>query len=206
MWGCWTTCRWAPAGPPAAGCTETRACRPAHAPPCAPWLPLLLQLDCLGDPQLPPGLEGLDGLGLDFGAGSGGAGGDPATSDLLESLQLDASAFSHPASSAGGHGSPSGSGSDSPVVLPRMVPADPAAPQPATSAAAAAAFGLAPAADRTRASPATSESEAPGQAARERSNSPVGGAGAAHAAQAGQRMTAEEEKRLVGGWGRAGLG
>lgn len=160
---------------------------PTHQPPSLPLLFPLPQLDC--------GLAGLEGL-----EGLGDLGLDPATSDLLDSLQLDASPFAPPAFSTGGHrASPSGSGSDSPVALQLGVLADPLAPVPATSAAAAAAFGLAAApAGRGscgRGSPATSESENNGQAARGRSGSPAGGSAAP--LQGGHEASADEEKRLV---------
>ncbi|EFN52810.1 hypothetical protein CHLNCDRAFT_138475 [Chlorella variabilis] len=149
-----------------------------------------LQLDCgLSDVGLPPGLHDLECLDLDdLGAAGGGAA--PASSDLLESLQLDA--FSHPASSSDARHSPSDSGSDSPVVLP-LVGAAPAAP------ATGPRQGTPP--RGADASPATSESETNGGG---RSGSPAAAtsqrgaqAGGAAAAQQPQRPLSEEEKRLA---------
>jgi hypothetical protein len=151
-----------------------------------------LQLDCgLDASQLPPGLD--DGLGL--GVSGGAAGAHPAASDLLESLQLDAFAL---AGSGGSHGSPSGSGTDSPVEL--LLPGD--------LAALAAAPGPSQRPRRTAgASPATSESENNGAGvARGRSGSPASAATAQRAAGsgdvappvgAGQQYSTEDEKRMV---------
>lgn len=165
---------------------------PPHTQPALPASPL--QLECgLDVSQLPPGLD--DGLGL--GVSGGAAGALPAASDLLESLQLDA--FALPGST-GSHGSPSGSGTDSPVAL--LPPADPAAlAQPA-----AAGPSQRPRRGGGGASPATSESENNG--ARARSGSPAsaataqraaGSGGAAGATAGGQQMATEDEKRLVRG-------
>ena len=163
---------------------------PPHTHSASPRPPL--QLDCgLDGSQLPPGLD--DGLGL--GVSGGAAGAHPAASDLLESLQLDA--FALPGS-CGSHGSPSGSGTDSPVAL--LPPTD--------LAALAAAPGPSQRPRRSGgASPATSESENRGAgAARGRSGSPASAAtaqragGGAAAPSAGvQQYATEDEKRLVRG-------
>ena len=170
-----------------------------------------MQLDC----QLPPGLGGLEGLGDLGGLGGGAAAGPPASSDLLESLQLDA--FSQPLSSTGAGGQPagsgSGSGSDSPVVLSLGTQPVPPAAAPFLPAAAAGAAPQAPAgqlrslcdAGGEGASPATSESEArqrgrsgsPAGAGAGDSRAPTGAGGSGGAGGAAGRFASEEEKRLV---------
>lgn len=206
------------------------------AEPTPPAAPFPAQVDCLlGDAVLPPSLDPLDGLdlGLDptdaalLGTGaSASAGSHPASSDLLESLQLDASPFAEPASSSGAGHSPSGSGSgsDSPVVMLS------AQLQPPLAAAAQqlAAAGALP----SRPSPATSESENNGQLRRGRSPSgsqttgsdaaplPAGSGASGAAATAAEQQQeqqhsqllasrhnmTEEEKRLVSAERRMGAG
>lgn len=171
--------RWAEDGPPSD--TPTPAGRPggSFTPPSRLALPLV-QLECgLG---LPPGLDDL-GLDLSDGAFVGDAAASarshPTSSDLLESLQLDAAAFGKPSS-----GTPSGSGSDSPVVLPLVHGAAAPSPSPLRSC-----VGL----GHNRASPATSESEAPEGDAGGRG----GGGGAASGQPGSRQQMSEEEKRLV---------
>jgi hypothetical protein len=171
-------------------------CAASNPLPTCPGRPPPFQLGFgLMEPELPPGLEGLDCLGLDLGGGSAAAAA-PSSSDLLESLQLDAAGFAHPQSSSGTRHSPSDSGSDSPVVLPLVgggVPAPNGAPR----------GGAAPPVGGPldgQASPATSESENNG---RGRSGSPAVGSaqrgGTADGGAVGKpnRPLTDEEKRLV---------
>lgn len=184
----------------------------APAPPDDGWGDLLLDglpdvgfLDDLQlDLGLAAGLDDLDCLGLDLSpsvnAGGGTATHDPAGSDLLESLQLDAGAFDQPVGSSGARHSPSFSGSDSPVVLPLLGPA----PPPAVAGAATATAGVQQSVLHTfghgnGASPATSESENNGMA---RTASPAAVASQRMQAsgsqgQQAQRPLTEEEKRLA---------
>ncbi|KAL4440222.1 hypothetical protein ABPG75_003223 [Micractinium tetrahymenae] len=139
-----------------------------------------MQVDCLlEDAVLPPGLDPLDGLdlGLDpvdaaalgapsaLGTGATASAGSHPSSDLLESLQLDATPFAELANSSGAGHSPnsSGSGSDSPVA---MLGTGLAAHPPLAAAAQQLAEASPP---PSRASPATSESENNGQPQRGRS-------------------------------------
>lgn len=215
-------------GRPTAGLTFGHFAGPT--PCCSPLPPS--QVDCLlGDAVLTPCLDPLDGLdlGLDpmdaalLGAGAAASAGSlPASSDLLESLQLDATPFAEPAGSSGAGHSPSGSGTDSPVAMLG------AQLQPPLSAAAQQLVSVG--AGPSRASPATSESENDGQPRRGQSPSgsqtmangaaawPAGSGAsgaAAHAAQqqeqqhsepmlASRHNLTEEEKRLVSAGKRTG--
>jgi hypothetical protein len=141
------------------------------------------------------GLDGLDCLGLEF-AGATAAGGTPASSDLLESLQIDTGAFVPLSSTGTRPRNSSDSGSDSPAMVPLLGTA------PLSAHAAAALPQLAvPAARGGQASPATSESDNNG---RGRSESPAAASAqgeqqdaAAAVAPRSQKAMTEDEKRQV---------